>query len=246
MKTLSKSLLALSLSFAALASTQALASDGKCGTDFGRISVVGEGEVKVMPDLATLEYRVSAIKDNAKTARDEVEKTVNSFSKAVGELKLDKDAFIADNITVMPRYKWNEKAKKQDLIGYEASRNVSIKLKDFALIGKASDLALKAGINQISGFSYSVSEPKKYETQAAEMAVADAKEKAALLAKGFDAEIGAPCSLSFEEHNYPGPYRAVRAMAYSASAESDSVEQATYSAEKVTITSKVNASFSIK
>lgn len=245
MKTLTKSLLALTLSLATFASTQAMAEDGKCGSNYGRINVTGEGKVKAMPDLASLEYRVSAIKDTAKAARDEVEQTVNKFSKAVAELKLDKDAFIADSITVMPRYKWNEKAQKQEMIGYEAIRNVNIKLKNFELIGKTSDIAIKSGINEIAGISYSVTDPSKYQAEAAQLAINSAQSHAKILAKGFGAELGAPCSLSIESRDFPVPYASPRAMAYSAKADYESADTTTYSAEPITITYKVNASFSI-
>lgn len=246
MKTLSKSLVAISLALACFTTTQALADDGKCSDKYDRISVVGEGEIKVMPDVVSLEYRVSSLKGTAKEARDEVEKTVSAFSKSVGTLKLDKDAFIADNITIMPRYQWNEAKKKQEQIGYEAARNVSVKLKDFTLIGKVSDEALKAGINQISGFNYTISDPKKYEHEAAQLAIADANDKAAFLAKGFNTKVGHPCSLSFEERSYGSPYRL---MSVSPMARNTAEAQAapdTYTVEKVTISSRVNATFSIK
>lgn len=244
MKALSKSLVALSMSIAALTSTVAMAEGGKCSADFGKISVVGEGQVKAMPDRASLNYRVSAIKDTAEAARVEVEKTVTAFSKAVDTLKLPEKSFIADNINIMPRYEWNESQKKQELKGYEASRSVMVKLTDFALIGKVSDMALKAGINQIAGFEYTVSDKKKYEYEAAKLAMEDAKERANILAQGFGVKVGSPCSLNFQDRSYIVGYRAPRMMAMSANAAVDAPES-TYTIEPATISSKVEATFTI-
>ena len=236
----------IALSFAAMACSAAFASEGKCSMDFGKISVTGQGEVKVMPDRATLNYRVVTTKDTPAQARAQVENTVTAFFKDIESLKLDKKAFVADSIVIMPNYKYNEQEKKQELVGYEASRNISIKVSDFALIGQLNDMALKAGVNNISGFEYSLSDKKKYEREAAKLAIADAKEQAHLLAEGFEVKLGDPCSLNFRERNY-GVYRAYsnRSMLLNAAVESSEV-QSTYSIEPIVVSSTVEATYNIK
>lgn len=246
MKSLTKSLIALSMA-AVLSSSAALAADsGKCSASFGKINVVGQGEVKVMPDRARLNYRVSSIKPTADEARQEVEKTVTSFSKDVATLKLGDKAFVADSITIMPRYQWNEQAKKQELQGYEAARNVEIKIVDFGLIGQLNDMALKAGINEISGFQYTVEDPKKYQMEAAKKAIEDAKNRAKLLAEGFKVKVGSPCSLNFQERGYAVPYRNAAPRIMAAAADAGNQVQSTYTIEPLVISSAVEASFQIK
>ena len=168
MTNFKKIVLALALAVPMLGVTQAQAAAlGGCEVGKAKVEVVGEGEVKVMPDRVRLNYSVSAIKPTADEARREVEKTVTAFSDAFKALKLDDKAFVADSINIFPRYEYNEKLKKQELQGYEARRNVDIKLTDFALIGKINDMAIAAGINQIAGYEYTVSDRKKYELEAA-------------------------------------------------------------------------------
>lgn len=244
MNKLQKSLMALS--FAALTCSAAFASEGKCSMDFGKISVTGQGEVKVMPDRATLNYRVVTTLPTPAEARAQVEKTVTAFFKDIEALKLDKKAFVADSIVIMPNYRYNDKEKKQELVGYEASRNISIKVSNFALIGQLNDMALKAGVNNISGFEYTLSDKKKYEREAAKLAIADAKEQAQLLAEGFEVKLGQPCSLNFRERNY-GVYRAYsnRSMLLSATPEAEAV-QSTYSIEPIVVSSTVEATYNIK
>ena len=240
MKALTKSLLALSMTMTTLAGAQAYAADSSKCTTHGVISVVGQGEVKVNPDRAQLNYRVSAIKDTPEEARVEVEKTITAFSDEVATLKLGDNAFVADNLSIMPRYEYNSDAKKQELRGYEASRNVTINISDFALIGQLNDMAIKSGINEIAGFQYSV-----HEMEAAKKAIEDAKMRAQLLADGFEVTLGQPCSLSFQGNGIAVYRNAVapRAMLIGAAMDSagNSVES-TYSVEPMVI----SATFSIE
>ena len=254
MKALTKGLLALSVSLASLSGAIANAAGtnpdlnaGKCSSK-GYISVVGQGEVKVDPDLVRLNYRVSAIKDTPEEARVEVEKTVEAFSKAVAGLKLEDKSFIADNISIMPRYQYNEKANKQELSGYEASRNVDIKLSDFSLIAQINTMAMDAGINHIAGFEYSVKDKNKYEIEAAKKAIEDAKVRAQVLADGFNVKLGMPCSIEFGDRGYVTPYRlaaAPRAMMAADTAAAGRVE-GVYNYEAIVISASVNASFAIE
>ncbi len=170
---------------------------------------------------------------------------MTAFADAVATLKLGENAFIADNITIMPRYEYNQEAKKTELKGYEAAREVNINIKDFSLIGKLNDMAIKAGINQIAGFQYSVEDRRKYEMEAARKAIADAKERAQLLADGFDVKLGQPCRLNFNSHGAI-VYRnaAPRIMAMAAADSANSV-QSTYTAEPMVVSASVSAVFSI-
>ena len=71
----------------------------------------------------------------------------------------------------------------------------TIKVSDFALIGQLNDAAIKSGINQISGFEYTLSDKKKYEKEAAKLAIADVKDRASI-SRWFEVKLGNPCSLS--------------------------------------------------
>lgn len=245
MKSLTNGLLVLSFSLAALGlgSNVAMAAD-KCNFG-GSITVVGQGEVKVNPDRAQLHYRVSAIKDTPEEARVEVEKTVKAFSDSVATLNLGDNGFVADNISIMPRYEYNQQAKKSELKGYEAAREVNINIKDFALIGKLNDMALAAGINQIAGFNYFIENKHKYEMEAAQKAIVDAKERAQLLADGFEVKLGQPCQLSFNERGDAVVYRNAAPRLMAASAKMAGGVDSTYSVEPLVIKTSVSAVFNI-
>ena len=151
-----KSLQALSLTLAAgalLLSTQALA-DSKCSLKDGKITVMGTGTVKVMPDEAVLSFSVSEIKDNAAAARNSVEERVTGFITALKPLNLGENQILADNLNVFPKYSYNE--GKSKLEGYSAYRVVKVTVDNLELIPKVTDLALESGINEVAGFEYQV------------------------------------------------------------------------------------------
>lgn len=246
MSKINKTVLAMALALplcGALSASQVHAAPlGGCAVENAKVEVVGQGEVKVMPDRVRLNYSVSSIKPTAEEARREVEKTVTAFADAVKGLKLEDKAFVADSINIFPHYVYNNEAKKQELQGYEARRNVDIKLTDFALIGKINDLAMAAGINQIAGYEYSVADTKKYEHEAAKKAIEDAKVKAQLLADGFGVKVGTPCNLSFQNNGIAVLRNAApRAMAFAAAAAPDNSVPSTYSVEPIVISSSVRA-----
>ncbi len=250
MRTFKKTVLALALTLpvmGALSAGSAQAALGGCDVDNAKVEVVGQGEVKVMPDRVRLNYSVSAIKPTADEARREVEKTVTAFSEAFKSLKLDEKAFVADSINIFPNYVYNSELKKQELQGYEARRNVDIKLSDFTLIGKINDMAIAAGINQIAGYEYTVTDSKKYELEAAKKAIEDAKVKANLLAEGFGVKVGSPCTLSFQNQGIAVLRNsAARAMPLAASPMAENNVVSTYSIEPVVISSSVRAVLNLK
>ena len=239
-----KSLQALSLTLAAgalLLSTQALA-DGKCSLKDGKITVMGTGTVKVMPDEAVLSFSVSEIKDNAAAARNSVEERVTGFITALKPLNLGENQILADNLNVFPKYSYNE--GKSKLEGYSAYRVVKVTVDNLELIPKVTDLALESGINEVAGFEYQVKDLASVKKEAAKLAIKDAKEKAKLLADGFEVKVSHPCDLQFVESGSIMPYHN-RLMMAKAASDTAPVE-ASYEVQPMTVTSQVNAVFSIK
>lgn len=241
MKSLTQKLGILSL--AVLMSTM-VAAEETCTTN-GQIMVVGQGEVKATPDRARLNYRVAAIKNTPEEARVEVEKTVSDFSTKVAALNLGDNAFVADSLSITPNYEWNQKKQKNELKGYEASREVNLNIKDFTLIGKLTDIAMSVGINQIAGFQYYVEDSHKYEVEAMQKAIADAKERAQLLADGFEVQLGQPCQLSYGNQGGITPRYAAPMMMMAKAEMEDSGVGGVYQAEPLVIRSEVSAVFAI-
>ncbi len=236
-KLLAASLLALSTTLATnvQAQTDNFIQDGTI------LEVNGEGLVKVLPNEVVLNFNISDTQKDAKVARDNVEKVVREFSKNVAVAGIDDKKFVADNLYINPQYNYYDNVRK--LEGYNARRDVKVTLDDFTLISKVTDLALKAGINGVSGIQYSVSDSKKYNDKALELAVTDAKDKANQIAKGFDMKVfGVKKVILVDEGRQPIMYRAAAPMLSSKANDSESV----YSQEDIEIKQRVIVEFILK
>lgn len=242
MKLSTKSLLAAMLSTALLTSApQVLAKDN---TNTGTLTVTGYGEYKVSPDLATLSFEVSAYEKDAKTAREAVEKTVTSFTKALEKLKLGDKAITAQSLNVSPRYETNKDGKVERIM-YQASRMVTVKLDNFELIADVTDVAFASGINEVGHFCYELKDPKAAQKEARLKAIADAKEKALELAQGFNVKLGMPINLSYENQ---GHVIMPRTMMLKATAlnSTGAAPESVYMVDDLTINAQVYATYKIE
>ncbi len=218
----------------------ALAKPATCALENGTISVTGLGEYKAAPDQALLNFEVNAQDSTASAARTKAEAAVSAFLKALDSLKLPQGAVTADNLTVTARYSYQD--GKNELIGFQGRRTVSVTLDDFSLIGAVTDLAFKNGINEAAGFTYQLKDPKAAQQQARQLAIADAKQKAQELADGFEVKLGRPCQLSYG--SAPIAFPRPMLLAARAAAPTDNAA-AVYTVDDLTIKAEVSAVFAL-
>ena len=159
------------------------------------ISVSGEATISVPPDQAQIEAGVTS---EAKTARDASEANNATMGKMLLALKAaeidDKDIQTA-RISLQPRYDQNQ-TRPASIIGYRASNQVVVKLRDIAKVASTIDYLVAAGATEIGGISFLVSNASQRLDDARAAAVADARRKAEIYAKAAGVTIGAPLSIS--------------------------------------------------
>lgn len=234
MKSLLKYALCL-LTFAAAINT----ADAAVGCERS-IVVNGVGKVSANYDLVTLNFEAIAENNEASVAKDKVETIVNNFFANIKAAKLDDKNIKADNINLSPKY--NYKDGNSTLVGYIARRSLNVNLTDFSLIAKITDIAMQSGITTIGGFTYSIVDVAKYQKQALDLALADARSKAKQIADGLDIKIGQACSVRYNSNDNSIMPRMVLSKAYSDSA----VSNANYQDQSTEVKAVVDVSFIIK
>lgn len=151
-------------------------------------TVTGEGKVSLSPDMATLNAGVTAQGATVKAAQDSLNAAINKVADAVKAVGVDAKDIKTSNYSINPNY--NYQFNPQRIVGYTASSNLLIKVKNIDKVNAVIDAATAAGANQVGGVTFDVSDKTKAENEARTLAVADAKAKAENAAKVAGFKLG--------------------------------------------------------
>jgi hypothetical protein len=102
----------------------------------------------------------------------------------------------ATRVQVQPDYSWDDRNRKQVLLGYVVSRQVQVELRDLEQLGPLIERAVSAGVNQVSDPQLDSTQRKQLERQALTLAVQDAKLNAETLAQAAGVGLGAVRTIS--------------------------------------------------
>ncbi|MDW6001910.1 oxidative stress defense protein [Vibrio mangrovi] len=157
--------------------------------NFPHISVTGFGEVTVVPDSAVFSVQVEQSTLNAEQAKESVDTVVRKFSERLQELGAEDEQISSSNLSLAPQYHYPDEGKPE-LVGYRASRSVTVSVKHLEKLNEFLDVALESGINRIDRITLQVKDHRKYQAQARDKAIQDASMKALSIAKGFKRSLG--------------------------------------------------------
>jgi uncharacterized protein YggE len=183
------------------------------------VSVSGQGEVSAEPDLAHVTLGVQARRPTMAEARKEVATTVDRVLALCKDLKIDPKFVNATRVQVQPDYSWDERTRKQVLLGYIVSREVQVEVRDLEQLGPLIERAVSAGVNQVSDPVLDSTQRKQLERQAMTLAVQDARLNAETLAQAAGVGLGAVRTISASGASPVMPmYRSKMVMADAAAA----------------------------
>ncbi|MCG9574788.1 oxidative stress defense protein [Vibrio tubiashii] len=192
--------------------------------DFPHLSTTGYGEVIAKPDMAEFSVKVVESTMTAEQAKQSVDKVVRTFLDALNKEGVEKQDVTSSNLYITPQYHY-PKDGKPELVGYRASRSVTVTVEDLADLNQYLDLALNSGINQVDNIQLKVKDQAKYQQQARMAAIKDANSKAEFLAEGFGKELNGVWRI---DYNMPGNQPVLlRSMAMDARSESNSYQDST-------------------
>lgn len=181
----------LAIVFAMLLATPALADDFPPA-----ISVSGEANVSVAPDLAQIDAGVA---NDAKTAKEASDANNAAMGKVLLALKgagiAEKD-YRTSRLSLQPQYGQNKSTGASPVVGFRASNRVTVKIRDVTKVAGIIDALVGAGANDIGNISFEVTQASKLLDDAREQAVADARRKAEIYAKATGVMLGAPLSVT--------------------------------------------------
>jgi uncharacterized protein YggE len=168
------------------------------GTDLTRhITVVGEGRVRMRPDIAQTNIGVEVVADSVKEASSQVEETMNAVISAMAELGVEEKDIQTSGYNVWVERPYGPEGPQPEAAPlYHVSNNVSVTVRNLDNLGTVLDAAIEAGANNVFGVTFSVADPNPFQSQAREQAVTNARSKAEELAALNNVQVGQLISVS--------------------------------------------------
>ena len=185
-----------------------------------QVTVTGEGEVSVAPDMAILQLTVSREADTAREALDANSQAMADVLVAMREDGVAERDLQTSSFTIQPRYVYPQPRNEQPprIVGYTVRNSLTVRVRDLSSLGTLLDQSVTLGVNQGGNVQFTNENPAAVLAQARAAAVKDAMARARTMAEAAGVELGKVLEISEQSHvPDPGPYRAERSMAMSAS-----------------------------
>lgn len=178
------------------------------------ITVEGMGKVTAIPDIATITFSVEEQGTTAKAAQEKAAQKINvALAMLKGELAIAETDIKTTSYTVYPRYNQPQPcysgvcpAYDQRIIGYSASQNIEVKVRDTDKAGDVLSKLGEAGVSNLYGPMFTIDDIEVLKAEAREMAIKDAREKAKTLAKDLGVHIVRITGFWENSGGYPVPY----------------------------------------
>lgn len=161
----------------------------KPATTMGTLTVTGEGEIKVRPDLAILDFDVLT---EAKTAQEASQKNADRSAAVIAALKAQGIAssdLQTVGYDVLPVFDNEEKSPTHGkIVGYRVLSQLRARV-DVDRAGQAIDAAIDAGANLTMGIRYGVKDETQVRARALKAAVRAARRDADAIADSIAVKI---------------------------------------------------------
>lgn len=158
------------------------------------IRVSGDGEASVPPDMAVLTL---AVVRNGETAEAALSANSAAMKEVLAALKTDGIAdrdIQTSNFSIYPQYRHSEPKNgvinPPQIIGYEVSNTLTLRVRDLQKLGGLIDRSVKLGVNQGGQISFTNDDPDKAMTEARKAAIAEALAKAKTLTDAAGVRLG--------------------------------------------------------
>lgn len=179
------------LASAALLASPTFADDAKA-----LITVTGEGQVAVVPDMATISLGVTVNGDTAKAALDANSAALAAVLERLSSAGIDAKDIQTSGLSLGPVYDYSASGGAQKVLGYTASNMVTVQVRAIDKVGPVLDASVTDGANMLNGITFGLLDPVPATDEARKKAVEDARRKADLYAGAAGVELGGIVSIT--------------------------------------------------
>jgi len=158
------------------------------------ISVNGEGSVTVVPDVAYIFLGVETQEESAHAAQLINSARMTEVIAAIIALGVNERDIQTMHFSIHPVHVWH--TEHPEIIGYRVSNGIQITLRNTDMVGEVIAAASAAGSNMASNVSFGLIDSTATYNEALALAVADAMEKAEIIARALNRNLGDVASVS--------------------------------------------------
>jgi hypothetical protein len=163
------------------------------------VTVVGTGEVSLVPDVANVNLGAEASAETVKEAKAKVDKQIEAILTTLKGLGIaDKDIQTSSYSIYLERdpAPVGSKDGESTTSHYRVSNTLQVTIRDIDIVGEVLDAVVEAGANQVYGVYFTVADDEAWQSKARAAAVANAKERATELAQLSGVELGDVLTIS--------------------------------------------------
>lgn len=221
------------------------------------ITVSGMGEIFAVPDRATFSVTIREEGVEVADAQDKATEKANAIISYLKSSGVEEKDIKTVNYNVNPKYEWEQKAcvagtycepGNQKLVGFEVWQTIQIKVQDPKKAGDLLTGVGSRGASEVSGLSFTIEDEDALKSEARDMAIIEAEQKAEQLAKQLGVSLVRVVGFYEDSYGYPEPYYGkggvMMDVAMSARAEAAPSPELPTGENK--ITSNVNVTYEIR
>jgi uncharacterized protein len=190
------------------------------------INVSGEGSAMLKPDMAIVQFGVVQEARTAREALSANNAAMDNVISAMREAGIESRDLQTSGFSIQPRYVYPENRNNEQnpprIVGYSVSNQLTVRIRDIALVGEILDRAVTLGVNSNGNIAFTNDDPSQAIAKARIAAIKDARERAQTLVEAADARLGMLLQVS-ENLQHPAPSPMMRNARKMEMAASDAV-----------------------
>lgn len=168
-----------------------------------QIAVSGVGEVRVVPDRATIMIGVQSRAATAAAAGADNARRQRAIIDTLRAIGIPATEISTANYSVYPETRYDTSRQQPRVVGYVVSNMVRVELRDVGSVGRVIDAALSKGANQIASLDFFQANADSTRRVGLAQALAKARADAEVLASAAGGRLGS--LIEVQSNDMSGP-----------------------------------------
>lgn len=154
------------------------------------LQVRGVGSIEVVPDMATISFRLSALRETAAAAQEANAANLAALERVLKEFGIGERDIRTRSVTL--REEWEYTNNQRVFKGYRAEQVIAVTVNDIGLVGKILDGVIAASGATVDGVDFGLKDRTAAEREALREAYEHAASRARVLAEMAGITLGVP------------------------------------------------------